>query len=144
MAQTGLDWSDLSLPIILPELVVIPTHMQIFMFSSATWNRHHIHYNRDAAIAEGLPDIVVQRALIGNYFARLLTDWLRNGGEIKRISWKVLNSATPNRRLRCQGIVTGHECAADASNLFCEMTLIDDGGETLAVGSATVCIQEHS
>ena len=23
-----------------------PTHMQLFMFSAVTWNRHLIHYNR--------------------------------------------------------------------------------------------------
>ena len=83
VSRIGIDWSDFSLPTILPELVVTPTHSQIFMFSAATWNRHHIHYSRDAAIAEGLPDVVVQRALIGNYFVRLLTNWMGDAGEIK-------------------------------------------------------------
>jgi hypothetical protein len=46
------DWSACGLPVVLPELTITPTHMQIFMFSAATWNRHHIHYSRDAAIRE--------------------------------------------------------------------------------------------
>jgi hydroxyacyl-ACP dehydratase HTD2-like protein with hotdog domain len=140
MRRIGPDWSDFSLPIILPELVIIPTHMQIFMFSAATWNRHHIHYNRDAAIAEGLPDVVVQRALIGNYFARLLTDWLGDGGEIRKLSWKVLNSAVPNRKLRCQGIFQKYESTNGADDLICEMIILNENGETVATADARVCV----
>jgi len=146
MSRTEIDEGDFSLPIVLPELVVTPTHTQIFMFSAVTWNRHHIHYSRDAAIAEGLQDVVVQRALIGNYFVRLLTNWLRDSGEIKNISWKVLSSAVPNRKLRCQGVIASHEsaAAADPGHLACEMTMINDAGETVATGRATVCIRDFS
>lgn len=144
MSKMGIDWSELSLPTILPELVVTPTHSQIFMFSAATWNRHHIHYSRDAAIAEGLEDIVVQRALIGNFFVRLLTNWLGDTGEVKNISWRVLSSAVPNRKLRCQGVVTGHDPALSRDDLACEMTIINDAGETVATARATVCIQDFS
>ena len=28
---------------------VLPTPMQLFMFSAVTWNRHHIHYSADEA-----------------------------------------------------------------------------------------------
>src|SRR5690606_40179158 len=72
-----------SFPIALPELAVVPDHMHIFMFSAITWNRHHVHYNKDAAIREGLPDVVVQRALLGNYIARTVTDWARDEAEIR-------------------------------------------------------------
>lgn len=144
MSQVDIDWSDFSLPITLPELEVLPTAMQIFMFSAATWNRHHIHYSRDAAVAEGLPDIVVQRALIGNFFVRLVTDWLGESGELRQISWKVLNSALPNRKLRCQGVITDHK-PQDGSNLLtCELSMLNDMGDTVAVGKATLCIQESS
>jgi len=144
MSRIGIDWSDLSLPTVLPELVVTPTHTQIFMFSAATWNRHHIHYSRDAAIAEGLQDIVVQRALIGNYFVRLLTNWMGDAGEVKNISWKVLGSAVPNRKLRCEGVVTAYEPGVDSDNLACEMTMTNDVGETVATARGTVCIRDFS
>jgi hydroxyacyl-ACP dehydratase HTD2-like protein with hotdog domain len=62
MSHTSVDWSQLQLPAPIPALVVTPDHTQIFMFSAATWNRHHIHYSKDAALAEGLPDVVAARA----------------------------------------------------------------------------------
>ncbi len=131
-------WSGVNLPVILPELVVAPTRTQIFMFSAATWNRHHIHFNRDAAIAEGLPDIVVQRALIGNYFARQLTNWLGDSGDICELSWKVLNSAVPNQNLHCQGMATETLTADSARYLICDLNIANDAGNVLATATAKV------
>ena len=73
MRQEKLPWEKVSATTQIPELIVYPDRTQIFMFSAVTWNRHHIHYSKDAAVSEGLPDIVVQRALIGNFLARLIT-----------------------------------------------------------------------
>jgi hydroxyacyl-ACP dehydratase HTD2-like protein with hotdog domain len=71
----------------LGELVKKPDRRQLFMFSAITWNRHAIHYDRQRAREEGLPDVVVQRALIGNFFAQLLDQWLQDRGEIQHSSY---------------------------------------------------------
>ena len=128
--------TDAPLPVPLPELTVTPDHTQLFMFSAVTWNRHHIHYSKDAAIAEGLPDVVVQRALLGNFMARLLTGWLGRAGELRELSWKVVSSAVPGRRLRCQGEVVAREGDAGAPRLRCEVRVIDDDGTVIAIGQA--------
>jgi hydroxyacyl-ACP dehydratase HTD2-like protein with hotdog domain len=132
--------SGAPLPASLPELTVTPTHTQLFMFSAVTWNRHHIHYSKDAAMAEGLPDVVVQRALLGNFLARALTDWLGDAGELRELSWKVLSSATPGRTLRCQGEVTAREVGPATSSLRCDVRIVDDRGTTIATGRAMVVL----
>ncbi len=129
-----------SLPVPLPELAVTPDHTQLFMFSAVTWNRHHIHYSKDAAVAEGLPDVVVQRALLGNFLARLLTGWLGEAGELRELSWKVLSSATPGRTLRCQGDVIGREADPAAPGLRCEVRIIDEHGTLIAAGKAKLVL----
>lgn len=144
MDRAPIDWRDFPLPLILPELVITPTHAQIFMFSAVTWNRHHIHYSRDAAVAEGLPDVVVHRALIGNFFMRVLTNWLGDMGDVKTLAWKVQSSAVPNRKLFCQGVVTEHEPGAKDDGLVCELTIANDTGETVATAKATICIRDIS
>jgi hydroxyacyl-ACP dehydratase HTD2-like protein with hotdog domain len=122
----------------IPDLVITPTHAQVFMFSAATWNRHHIHYSKDAALAEGLPDVVVQRGLIGNFLARLVTSWLREGGEIRELSWKVVQSALPGKPLRCQGVVTGEQAAGASRFVICELKVVNDQEQTIATGEAEV------
>ena len=122
----------------IPDLSVTPDATQIFMFSAATWNRHHIHYSKDAALAEGHQDIVVQRALIGNFLARLLTDWLGNAGEIRELSWKVVQSALPGQTLRCKGVVIEKNNSGSHQILTCELKVVNSDDQAIATGSARV------
>jgi hydroxyacyl-ACP dehydratase HTD2-like protein with hotdog domain len=127
-----------ALPVPLPELEVVPDHMQIFMFSAVTWNRHHVHYSKDAAVAEGLPDVVVQRALLGDFLARAVGDWAGDEAELRELSWKVRSSAPPNARLRCQGSVTAVDVADGATFADCELRILRDDDALVAAGSARV------
>lgn len=148
---------DVALPLVLPELVVEPTAAQVFMFSAATWNRHHIHYSRDAAVREGHADIVLQRALLGNLFARHAQAWLGTAGSVRRLAWKVLSSALPGQALRCNGVVSGaatdalpgalegsappgDEPGAQGPRLRYEAALQDDAGRTVATAEGVLCI----
>lgn len=122
----------------IPELQVIPTTGQLFMFSAVTWNRHHIHFSKDAALAEGHADIVVQRALLGNFMARQLGNWLGDRGRILRLSWKVQKSATPGNVLRCQGAVAAAEQVGGRQQVRCMLRIVDGTDAVVASGEATV------
>lgn len=131
-------WEDVSVTTHIPELTVRPDHMQLFMFSAATWNRHHIHYSKDAAVSEGLPDIVVQRGLIGNLLARLITGWIGDSAELCKLSWKVTRSAVPGKDIICRGKITRKTEAADRKYLTCEVTASNENHQVIASGEATV------
>ncbi len=138
MHQDILHRAPISVTSRIPELIVRPDPMQVFMFSAITWNRHHIHYSKDAAISEGLPDVVVQRALIGNFLARLITDWIGDSGELRRLAWKVTRSALPGRDIVCRGHVKERIDSEEGAYLVCEVTAFDENDELLASGEATV------
>ena len=127
---------DAPLPLALPELEVVPDHMQIFQFSAITWNRHHVHYSKDAALAEGLPDVVVQRALLGDFLARAVGDWAGEEADLRELSWKVRSSATPNVRLRCQGEVVAVDACDGATFANCVLRIVRDDDELVASGAA--------
>lgn len=142
------DWT-VPLPVVLPELRVRPTPMQLFMFSAVTWNRHHIHYNAEAARAEGHPDVVVQRTLIGNYFARHAGAWLGSAGRIGRLVWRVTGPAVPDQWLRCNGVVQdlldGADTAADAPlRVRYQAWLTAEGDREVASAEGVLCIQATS
>jgi hydroxyacyl-ACP dehydratase HTD2-like protein with hotdog domain len=138
MSSLSADWQHLALPLAIPPLVVQPTREQLFMFSAATWNRHHIHYDQAAARAEGFEDVVVHRALIGNFFARLLGSWLGDRGAIRRLNWKVTASAIPGRALHCHGVARERATAGDAVGLLCDLRMLDGEKRAIASGSAVV------
>jgi hydroxyacyl-ACP dehydratase HTD2-like protein with hotdog domain len=77
---------------------------QLFMFSAITWNRHRIHYDLNAARAEGYPDVLVHRGLIGNLFCRYISSYFPNFF-IAQLDWKVLQSVNPDQTLTCNGQV---------------------------------------
>jgi hypothetical protein len=135
---------ELELPLVLPELVVEPSAMQVFMFSAVTWNRHHIHYSRDAAVREGHADVVVQRALLGNFFARHAQSWLGAAGSVRRLAWKVASSALPGQRLCCRGAVTGRLPGDDELLLRYESDLRDDAGREIATAWGVLCVAAPS
>jgi len=50
-----------------------------------------------------LPDIVVQQTLIGNFLARLITNWIGDSAELHKLSWKVTRSALLGKDIVCRG-----------------------------------------
>lgn len=141
MGRDKLNWQDISVDEQIPELTVRPDHTQIFMFSAATWNRHHIHYSKDAAISEGLADVVVQRALIGNFLARLMTDWVGDGAELRKLSWKVARSALPGKDIICRGRIKDKTDSDGEKRIVCEVTASNESDELIASGDATVAFR---
>ena len=138
IVQDMLCWENLSVNTQIPELIVRPDYTQVFMFSAITWNRHHIHYNKDAALSEGLPDIVVQRALIGNFFARLITNWIGEIAELRRLTWKVTRSALPGKDIVCRGKIKERMDSQNEKYLICEATASNNNEELIASGDAMV------
>lgn len=122
---------------ILPDLHVTPTVTQVFMFSAATWNRHHIHFSRDAALSEGHPQVAIQRALLGSLMARQVTTWLGDKGFIRRISWKVVRSAYPGAPLTCTGVISNGLPELN-SEITCELQIVDSLRAVIATGTAVV------
>jgi len=144
MRQEKLNWEEITATTQIPELVVCPDHKQVFMFSAVTWNRHHIHYSKDAAVNEGLPDIVVQRALIGNFLARLITDWIGDVAEIRKLAWKVVRSALPGKEIFCRGKIKEIKNSEDCKYLICELTASNQNDELIATGEATVVFTRNN
>lgn len=91
-------------------------------------------------MAEGLPDVVVQRALIGNLFARQLTAWMGDAGEIRQLCWKVTQSAVPGCELTIKGTAIADEIRAAGREIDCELSIVDAQGRAIASGHARLSL----
>ncbi len=138
MGQDNLCWENISTTTHIPELVVCPDRVKVFMFSAITWNRHHIHYSKDDAVSEGLPDIVVQRGLIGNFLARLITNWIGDSAELCKLTWKVTRSALPGKDIVCRGQIKERIDSEDEKYLICDVTASNENDELIASGEAKI------
>jgi len=120
----------------LGELRLTPTRSQLFMFSAVTWNRHQIHFDKDQAASEGFRDVAVQRGLIGNFLARLMTRWAGTGGRLERLNWKVTQSAFPGEELRCLGTVIKVVRFRDVTKVNCALRVLRHNNVTIANGDS--------
>jgi hypothetical protein len=76
----------------------------------------------------------VHRALLGNFLARMLTQWLGEAGEISALSWKVVQSALPGRALECTGTVD----SVGPEGVVISLKIANERAEAVATGNATV------
>jgi acyl dehydratase len=89
----------------IPSVRKTPTTVQLFRFSAATGNSHRIHYDKDYAVEEGHPGVLVQAHLHGAFLAQLVTDWIGPQGRIRSIGWLNRARAIPSDILTCSGTV---------------------------------------
>ncbi|MEN8613853.1 MaoC/PaaZ C-terminal domain-containing protein [Dehalogenimonas sp. THU2] len=99
-------FDDLAVGTEIPSLVKNPTSRQLVMYAGASGDYNPIHYDRDAAAARGLPDIVVHGQLVSACLMQLLSDWLGDAGSIKRFSVSYKAMTFPGEPFTCRGTVT--------------------------------------
>ena len=138
MVTTENLWDKIDVGYEVPTLIKKPTYMQLFMFSAITWNRHLIHYNSDFAKKDGLPDVATHRALIGNFMAQMLTNWLGYAGKIRKLEWSVRATAVPGNTLHCQAKVVGKRLEADGKVAECDISVLNQKGDLIAPGKGVV------
>ena len=131
-------WDDIEPGAPIDELVKKPDHIQVFMYSAITWNRHMIHYNSNQANAEGHKDVVVQRALLGSYLAQMITDWVNENGMLRRLEWKVFQSAFPGDVLTCRGEVVEIASTADEKKITCNVHIENQKKDIIVKGQAVI------
>ena len=107
---------------------------QLFLYSAATHNPHRIHYDRDYAATEGLPDIIVHGPLQGAWLSQFVTDWAGPRGRMLTLTWQNRRSALPEHDYVFRGVVQ----AVDGDVVHLEVEAVDGDGTVLMPGTATV------
>jgi hydroxyacyl-ACP dehydratase HTD2-like protein with hotdog domain len=117
-----------------------PTHMQLFMFSAVTWNRHLIHYNTEFAKSDGLKEVATHRALMGSFLAQMLSDWVGDFGRVSKVEWTVRGGAFPGEVLTCKGKVLQKRAEGDEKSIECEIWIENQEGKIIVPGKGKVTI----
>ena len=125
---------------VLPATEYPTSTVQIFRYSAATWNTHRIHYDKDYAVAEGYPDVLVQSHLHGAFLARYCTDWIGANGRLLELGLRVRRFAIAGETLTVLGTVKAVE-RLDAAHAAIALELIEtrgSDGEICATASARI------
>ena len=135
-----LHYEDVEVGTELPSLIKTPTTQQLVKWAGASGDYYQIHYDTGFAQATGLPGVIVHGRLKSNFLTQLVTDWIGDGGTVKRISVQHRGMDFPEEQITCRGRVT-KKYAQDGEHIVeCEIWAENPKGEKTAPGSAIVAL----
>ncbi len=124
----------------LPTLVKHPIPKQLVMWACASQDFNPIHYDKDFALSQGLPGIIVHGPLTVSFLAQLITDWAGELGTLRKLSANNRRILLPNEDLLCKGKVTKKYIENGENYVECEVRVENSRGEQCVPGMALVTL----
>jgi acyl dehydratase len=124
----------------IPALVKYPTTMQLVKFAGASGDYYQIHYDKDFALASGLPGVIVHGWLTLSFLGQMLTDWLGEGGTLVKLSGSYRGMNRVNEDIICNGKVTRKYVEENKHYARVEIWAENPRGEKTVTGSAVVIL----
>jgi acyl dehydratase len=125
-------------------LVKYPTTMQLVKFAGASGDYYQIHYDKDFALANGLPGVIVHGWLGLSFLGQMVTDWMGGGGTLVKLdgSYKGMNNV--HEEIFCYGRVKRKYEQDGRHYIRLEIWAENPAGEKTVTGSAVVMLPSRA
>lgn len=133
-------WEDIDVGTEITPLEKQPTPQQLVKWAGGSGDFYQIHYDKDFALGNQLPGIIVHGALKSAWLGQLLGDWVGVKGQIKTYGCSYRGMDIPGDTLTCKGTVTKKYTEGDEHLADCEIWLENSKGEKTTPGTATVVL----
>ena len=122
---------------LLPEREFEPDNVQLFLYNSALWNAHRIHFDHPYATeVEGYPGLVIAGPLLGDWLTQSVIEWLGDDGKLASIEYSNRKASYIGETLRSGGKVLSSE--QDTGTVELEMYIKNEADEVITPGVAVV------
>lgn len=122
---------------LLPERQFEPDNVQLFLYNSALWNAHRIHYDYPYATeVEGYPGLVIAGPLLGDWLTQCVIEWLGDDGKLASIEYSNRKASYIGEVLRSGGKVLLSD--EDTGTVELEMYIKNEADEVITPGVAIV------
>jgi len=121
-------------------LVKKPDNQQLVKWAGASGDFYQIHYDKDFALNNNLPGLIVHGALKSAWLGQLLGDWVGLDGKIKSYDCSYRGMDVPGDTLTCKGTVTKTYTEGDENLVECEIWLENGEGQKTTPGTALVSL----
>ena len=122
----------------IPALVKQPTTRQLVQYAGASGDFYEIHYDKDFALAQELPGVILHGALKSGFLVQVVTDWMGPKGQLKSFSVRYRDMDVPGDTLTCKGTVV--EKDGEAGTVRCEVWIENGAGTKTTTGEAVVAL----
>jgi acyl dehydratase len=143
MTET-LYFEDIEADSEIPALVKYPTTMQLVKFAGASGDYYQIHYDKDFAMANGLPGVIVHGWLGLSFLGQMVTDWMGREGTLVKLdgSYKGMNNV--HEEIFCYGKVRRKYEEDGRHYVRLEIWAENPAGEKTVTGSAVVMLPSRA
>lgn len=126
----------------LPVLKKRPTPRQLVMWAGAAGEFSEMHYDINFARERGFPGVIVHGMLLAAFIAQVLTDWVGEWGEIKKLKIKNERFLLVNEEVICTGTVIKKWSDGPERFVECELLAKKSDGEVCVSAKAIVCFPQ--
>jgi len=123
-----------------PALVKYPTTMQLVKYAGASGDYYQIHYDKDFALENGLPGVIVHGWLTLSFLGQMLTDWLGEEGRLLKLNGSYRGINKVNEDIFCYGKVNKKYVEEGRNCARVEIWAENPGGDKTVTGSAVVTL----
>ncbi|MDD5190680.1 MAG: MaoC/PaaZ C-terminal domain-containing protein [Dehalococcoidales bacterium] len=140
MSKQQLYWEDIEIGSALPDLVKKPTTRQLVQWAGSSGDLYEIHYDKDQALANKLPGVIVHGALKGAFLGQMLTDLVGDHGTVKKYTSSYRGMDVPGDTLTCKGKVTKKYVTGNEHIIETEMWIENGKGEKTTTGTGILVL----
>jgi acyl dehydratase len=120
-----------------------PNTQQLVKYAGASGDFYQIHYDKDFALNNNLPGVIIHGALKNAFLGQLMTDFAGDLGWLRKLSVQYRGMDQPGAKVVCKGRVTKKLVQGSDHLVDCEIWLENAKGEKTTLGSATVMLPSH-
>ncbi|OGO04106.1 MAG: hypothetical protein A2Y91_03870 [Chloroflexi bacterium RBG_13_54_8] len=138
MAQ--LYFEDVKEGMDLPVVEKLPTTRTLVQWAGASGDYFELHYDKDFAQKLGFPGPIVHGRLESAFLTQLLTDWIGEKGELKKMSVQYRGNAFPGNKLTLGGKVTKKSVDGGQNLVELQIWVKNHEGKEITPGTAVVAL----
>jgi acyl dehydratase len=138
-----LFYEDVQVGTEIPDLVKHPTTTQLVKWAGATQDPARIHYDKDYAQSAKLPGQIIHGFLKCQWLIQMLTDWIGDDGNIKKINCRYLGMDLPGDTVTCKGKITKKYIQDGDHCVECDIWLGNQREDKTTAGSAIITLPSN-
>ncbi len=117
-----------------------PDKMQLVRWAGASGDYNPIHYDKDYAIEHNLPGVIVHGQLAACYLGQMITDWIGERGQLKKMAVTYRGMNIPGESITCGGVVLNKQIDKGEHLVSLKIWGENPGGEKTLTGTAIVAL----
>jgi hydroxyacyl-ACP dehydratase HTD2-like protein with hotdog domain len=122
----------------IPALVKYPTTMQLVQYAGASGDYYQIHYDKEFAVASGLPGVIVHGWLALAFLGQMIKDWMGDKGTLVKLNGSYRGINKVNEDIICNGKVIKKYIEDDKQLARIEIWAENPQGDKTVTGFAVV------